>query len=133
MNITGAPLFVNQAGGDFRLQYGSPCINAGNNAFAPGGTDLAGNPRLRGSAVDLGAYEYQDSQPPLRIVQSGSGIRLSWPLWASDFGLQETGATPTNSGGWSDLPVYPSTTNNENAVFVPLDSDMKFYRLFKSY
>jgi hypothetical protein len=49
------------------LRAGSPVINKGGNAFYSAGqtpdlsavtTDRGGNPRFRGSAVDLGAYEY---------------------------------------------------------------------------
>jgi hypothetical protein len=58
-NISGDPQFVNAAGGDFRLQAGSPCINQGNNTYAPGSADLDNNPRIVGTAVDMGAYEYQ--------------------------------------------------------------------------
>jgi hypothetical protein len=130
-NITAPPLFLNQPAGDFRLQSGSPCINAGNNNFAPSGTDLAGYPRIRGAAVDIGAFEFQDSQPALGIVGSGGGIRLYWPLWASDFGLQEIGTIPLSSDGWSNLNVSPSTSNNVNSVFQPLDGELKFYRLFR--
>jgi len=61
-NITNAPLFVNQAGGDLRLVSDSPCINAGNNAYAPGSTDLDGRPRIVGATVDVGAYEFQSPQ-----------------------------------------------------------------------
>jgi predicted outer membrane repeat protein len=46
--------------GDLRLQATSPCINAGSNAAVPAGvtTDLAGNRRIIGPSVDMGAYEY---------------------------------------------------------------------------
>ena len=35
----------------------------GNNANAPAGPDLAGNPRFVHTFVDMGAYEFQDSPP----------------------------------------------------------------------
>ena len=56
-NIANDPLFVNAAAGNYQLSTGSPCINAGNNAYAQGATDLAGNPRIIGGTVDMGAYE----------------------------------------------------------------------------
>ncbi|MBN8681792.1 MAG: hypothetical protein J0L99_04045 [Chitinophagales bacterium] len=53
------PLFINPAGGDFRLQTCSPAINAGDNSVvAPGATDLDGRPRILGGRVDIGAYEH---------------------------------------------------------------------------
>jgi hypothetical protein len=67
------PLFVNApsyttapfTGGDYILQTGSPAINVGNNATLAAGdtTDLAGNPRIAGSTVDMGAYEFQSALP----------------------------------------------------------------------
>ena len=56
---TSDPLFIDYAGGNLRLQSNSPCINAGDSAFVPAGPDLDGNPRIVGSTVDIGAYEYQ--------------------------------------------------------------------------
>lgn len=64
-NINLDPLFVDMVTEDFRLQYDSPCIDAGNNASVPAGVsrDLAGNMRIAdgnydGAAkVDMGAYE----------------------------------------------------------------------------
>ncbi|MBB3842243.1 hypothetical protein FHS57_006274 [Runella defluvii] len=56
------PLFVNVPNGDLGLQACSPAINAGDNAGAAV-TDMAGNPRIVGGKVDMGAYEYQLALP----------------------------------------------------------------------
>jgi hypothetical protein len=65
-NIDADPLFVDPENGDFRLQYGSPCIDSG--TFTESLTDLDGNARpidIPGlgvdgpGAFDMGAYEYQ--------------------------------------------------------------------------
>jgi predicted outer membrane repeat protein len=49
------PLFVV---GSYRLAEGSPAINAGSNAYVTTSTDLAGNLRIVGGIVDIGAYEF---------------------------------------------------------------------------
>ncbi len=56
-NIVADPLFVNAAAGDYRLQPGSPCINAGTGAGAPA-VDILGAPRPQGPNWDMGAYEH---------------------------------------------------------------------------
>ena len=54
--IDSDPLFVSE--GDLRLQTGSPCIDAGDNRFAPA-RDIDGNrrPLPAGTNSDLGCYE----------------------------------------------------------------------------
>jgi hypothetical protein len=72
-NISADPLLTS----DFHLLNGSPAIDAGNDA-APDlpATDLAGNPRVAGAAVDLGVYEGGVSAPPPagRVAASPSAL-----------------------------------------------------------
>ena len=63
--------FSDAANGDYRLAAGSPCIDAGAGTFEPDATDLAGNPRVSGTAVDAGCYEWQ----PVPPSPSGLAIR----------------------------------------------------------
>lgn len=58
-NISADPLFVDPVSGDYHLQAGSPCIDAGDNT-APKlpDTDLDGNPRIINGVVDMGVYEF---------------------------------------------------------------------------
>ncbi len=58
-----APLFADAANGDYSLAYNSQAVNKGNDAYATVLTDLVGNARNFGGAVDLGAYEYQADAP----------------------------------------------------------------------
>lgn len=61
------PMFADSAGGDFRPLPCSPLLDAGNNLWLPNAdTDLAGQPRILGGTVDIGAYEV----PAFRIGAS---------------------------------------------------------------
>jgi len=56
-NIDTNPLFVDGANGDYHLESGSFCIDAGTTSNAPP-TDFEGTIRPQGSGIDIGAYEY---------------------------------------------------------------------------
>ena len=60
-NTAALPRFRNADSGDYSLLSHSPCANAGLSAAAPPGTDLNGNPRVQGAAVEIGAYELDPS------------------------------------------------------------------------
>jgi len=104
-NITNAPLFLDAAHGDFRLQANSPCINAGNNAYASGSTDLDGLARVVSGTVDIGAYEFRSS---------GSVISYAW---LQDHGLPADGsadfADPDTDGlnTWQEWRCLTDPTN----------------------
>jgi len=76
-NFTSEPLFVDQYGGNLRLQANSPCINAGFNGYAPAGRELDGNPRISGGIVDIGAYEFQFNQSPVAVADVSPLFALS--------------------------------------------------------
>ncbi|MFH1954025.1 MAG: right-handed parallel beta-helix repeat-containing protein [Pseudomonadota bacterium] len=68
------PLFVGS--GDYHLTASSPCINKGlNSAPSIPTTDKAGNPRISGGTVDIGAYEYNSSGAIIHISSDYSTIQ----------------------------------------------------------
>jgi hypothetical protein len=58
-SIFASPKFVNPASFDLHLQAASPAINAGENVSGVGASDIDGEARVQGSAVDIGADERQ--------------------------------------------------------------------------
>lgn len=61
-NINAAPSFVATLAGDYRLAYGSPCVDTGTAGGAPA-VDIAGVARPKGAAFDMGAQEFQPDAP----------------------------------------------------------------------
>jgi hypothetical protein len=106
-NITNAPLFVDYAGGNLRLQSNSPCINAGNNAYASGSTDLDSRPRIVGGTVDIGAYEFQGA---------GMGEFIGW---LQHYGLSTDGSadyTDPDTDGHNNWQEWRCLTDPTNAL-----------------
>ncbi|NEX16048.1 MAG: hypothetical protein C1943_05285 [Halochromatium sp.] len=87
------PLFVDLAQGDLSLSNGSPMINAGDpDTRGLPAADVAGQPRLVGQIVDIGAYENPTGDPSLAELNvglegNGSGTLTSEPA-GIDCGLE---------------------------------------------
>ena len=131
-NISADPNYVNVAQGDYRLNYLSPAIDAGDGTVAPA-TDTMGDPRYSdprtttktgvsdadGNYPDMGAYEFVETAPSnVDLVVSsvwgpasakvGDTVTVSWTV-------TNTGAG-TAVGPWHDyvmlvqdpygVPVY---------------------------
>jgi hypothetical protein len=109
-NIDGNPLFVSARSasaaptttGDYNLQPNSPCRNTGSNAMYLSARgianfthepDIAGNPRLDGTVIDMGAYEKQ-------VILPNSGANGIFYVDA-----EKTG----NGSSWAD--AYPNLSD----------------------
>ncbi len=108
-NITNEPAFIDFAGGNFRLQTNSPCINAGKNAYIINSIDLDGRPRVVGGTVDIGAYEFQ-----------GAGMG-EFIAWLQQYGLPTDGTADyadTDGDHMNNYAEWKAGTNPTNAASV---------------
>ncbi|RZJ65763.1 MAG: hypothetical protein EOO45_16530, partial [Flavobacterium sp.] len=81
-NLNTNPQFNNAAMGDFSLQPASPAINAGDTSYFPVAAtnlDVTGNPRVYGSNIDIGAYEYKPEECGITTIWNGT----SWSAGAA--------------------------------------------------
>ena len=69
--------------------------------------------------------------PSLKIAQAEQKLILSWPLWATNFVLQQSGSGLSPSATWTNPPVTVGVSNNERVVTLPLDGTMKYFRLYQ--
>ena len=85
-NISADPRLVDYATGRFHIQSNSPCIGAGNAAYAgTGRTDIDGQARVQGGAIDIGADESDGTQwdatiPVVHVLPTGDDAHdgLAW-------------------------------------------------------
>ncbi len=71
-DLTTDPAFVDALHGDYHLASNSPALETGTDSFvALADTDLDGNPRIFGTHVDIGAYEWSPTYPDI------TGLSLS--------------------------------------------------------
>lgn len=109
------PMFVNAEGGDYRPRAGSPAIDSGNSNYANevGETDLAGNARVQGNAIDRGCYEGPGVQCLVckAIVEGGGAVMPTYIVTNAPATVTFT----TDKSGWG-RPVVGWYTNGVLAV-----------------
>lgn len=102
-NISADPLFV-QPPQPF-LMSNSPCIDVGTSAMVDDGElDWAGNPRMAGAGVDIGAIEYTGTVPDLprliyHVSTNGSDAQDGFTWSAAKRTVQATVSAATITGG----------------------------------
>ena len=104
-------------GEDFEYPYAlneySPCIDAGTLDLPSGvelpAYDLAGNPRVMGSAIDMGAYEYPDIAAPVNLQIDNA--TLSWQMpegfAASGYNIYLNGIFQTYVSSLVNYYIFP--------------------------
>ena len=121
-NLNADPLFADPAGGNYRLQAGSPCLNAADDLEAPE-NDLDNTLRPQGDGYDMGAYELAAAAVE---THSAEDVTATSATLAGD--LISTGGAPTTVYAyWGEnlvqtLPIatdtyvdYGKPTNNYGA------------------
>jgi parallel beta-helix repeat protein len=114
-NISADPKFVSAS--DCHLAAGSPSIDAGNNS-APSlpATDLDGNPRISGPAVDQGVYEVQQV-PPLMLTMSSLPTTVEGASFSAVVAQFSGGVAPYSASiTWGDGQTSAGTIGAGNAV-----------------
>ncbi len=93
-NLTLYPGFADFQNGDYTLALGSPCIDAASGP-ASSAYDLAGNPRVQGAGMDIGAYESDPSTPAagFSYTVDGSCDSATLSLTAVTSGIDLSGAS----------------------------------------
>ena len=94
-NIASSPAF--DASG-FRLSFGSPCRDTGNNAYTSSIalTDPDGNPRIAYGTVDMGAYEYV--YPVIRVLGTNGAVLPNGYATPNSADGTDFGSTPVTGG-----------------------------------
>lgn len=128
LDVTSAA-FADYAHGDYTPAAGGALVDAGGSVVAPA-TDLAGNPRVYGVAIDIGCYEAQGGAPAPDAVdltdeETHAGAVSVPYAWLTERGFDcstpekaKAAATQTGANGYTVWASYV-------ADLVPTDPDSK--------
>ena len=115
-NLTANPLFSNPATDDLRLTACSPAVNTGSNALftavSSATVDVAGQPRIASTIIDMGAHEFQGTAGvSVAVVNSGTLLTCA---------IRSLTLTATGSGTgllWNTNETTPSIVVSTSGVY----------------
>ena len=111
------PMFFGSGEHPYSIDYGSPCINAGTLDLPPGielpEYDIAGNPRVYGETVDMGAYEYGPWVGVKEVVSRQSSVVSQLSISPNPFSYGTYISYELKSSGRLNISVF-----NNNGMLV---------------
>jgi len=125
-NIDDDPIFIAPVdsanapttAGNYHLRYDSPAIETGNTLSVTAPTDLDGQPRAVGDAVDMGAYEHQAYT--LTTSQAGEGGVSVTPDWPTYTYLDQVMVNADAEPGWAFTGWSGDAVGNDNPLTLTL-------------
>jgi len=152
-NLNANPLFISPTAGagisfdalaaDFSIPEGSPCVDMGDpdTDVSAMPLDLAGFTRLSGTAIDIGAYEYQHPitflNPPqhIAVAIAGNTITLSWDAVAGASFYRVFACDNPLGTNWMEIPFQTgsfSQTGGRLAWSIELNGATKRFYTVKA-
>lgn len=147
-NGTASPVtftLTNAALSGGALSYTVPPGYAVTNVY-PGALDTNGTYRVSAAAssdpaflrefagdADTTPLQFSTTAPPLPVVSvpsislSGTGLALSYPLWAASYRLEAS--TDLGSGTWSTVAAVPVTNAGMAVVTIPVTANPVYFRM----
>ena len=128
-------MLVDAVAGDYHLQAGSPCIDAGTATNAPN-TDYEGTTRPQGAAYDIGAYEYQsalavDYLSALQALPQKKGVLLRWTSANEQNNRYFEIQRMTKNRDWQAIYQQPGKGNSSLPIsYNFLDTDAPFGKIY---
>jgi len=116
-NIDADPIFLGMWDHPYMIADGSPCINTGTLANLPDFIelpefDLAGNPRIVGDSIDMGAYEWNSTIVGFNEIGPNANKKESLlKAWPNPFSWETTISINNHLGEKYEVEIYDNYGN----------------------